>query len=135
MPLTIMNSPASIRMWLGAMVTIWTFHGHFIQDWIPHLKEAQRELYKTAYEQVSHNMGILRPGLTFREYADLAWEIPDKYYANRYYLSAHGCTMTGECPYLHHRGDFPDAGYDGVMEPGVVICVESVLAKKVAFKG
>lgn len=73
MLLTLMNSPASIRMWLGAMVTIWTFHGHFIQDWIFHLKEAQRGVYKTAYEQVSHNVSILRPGLTFREYADLAW--------------------------------------------------------------
>ena len=35
--------------------------------------------------------------------------------------------MTGEYPYLCHRGDFPDAGYDGVdgvIEPGMVICVE-----------
>ena len=38
MPLTLMNSSVSIRMWLGAMVTIWTFHGHFIQDRIRHLK-------------------------------------------------------------------------------------------------
>ena len=30
----------------------------------------------------------------------------------------------GEYPYLYHRGDFPDAGYDGVIEPGMVICVE-----------
>lgn len=97
--------------------------------------EAQRELYKNAYEQVSHNMGILRPGLTFREYADLAWEIPDKYYANRYYLSAHGCGMTGEYPYLYHRGDFPDAGYDGVIEPGMVICVESYIGEKGGIQG
>lgn len=97
--------------------------------------EAQRELYKNAYEQVSHNMGILRPGLTYREYADLAWEIPDKYYANRYYLSAHGCGMTGEYPYLYHRGDFPDAGYDGVIEPGMVICVESYIGEEGGIQG
>ena len=96
---------------------------------------AQRELYKTAYEQVSHNMGILRPGLMFREYADLAWEIPDKYYANRYYLSAHGCGMMGEYPYLYHRGDFPDAGYDGVIEPGMVICVESYIGEEGGIQG
>lgn len=90
----------------------------------------QRELYKVAYEQVKHNMGILRAGMTFREYADKAWDIPAKYYANRYYLSAHGCGMTGEYPYLYHRGDFPDAGYDGVIEAGMVICVESYIGEE-----
>ena len=37
--------------------------------------------------------------------------------------------MTGEYPYLYHRGDFPDAGYDGVIEVGMVICVESYIAE------
>ncbi|PIG83043.1 hypothetical protein AARAC_004894 [Aspergillus arachidicola] len=97
--------------------------------------ESQRELYKIAYEQVTHNMGILRPGLTFRDYAELAWDIPEKYYDNRYYLSAHGCGMTGEYPYLYHRGDFPDAGYDGVIEAGMVICVESYIGEKGGIEG
>ncbi|WP_305985328.1 Xaa-Pro peptidase family protein [Roseibium sp. MMSF_3544] len=88
---------------------------------------AQRELYKVAYEQVHHNMDILFPGMTFREYADKAWDIPEKFYANRYYLSAHGVGMTGEYPYLYHHGDFPDAGYDGVLEPGMTLCVESFI--------
>ncbi|KAM0184999.1 hypothetical protein ACHAPA_011892, partial [Fusarium lateritium] len=78
---------------------------------------------------VTHNMGILKPGMTFREYADQAWDIPAKYYKNRYYLSAHGCGLTGEYPYLYHHGDFPDAGYDGVIEPGMVICVESYIGE------
>jgi Xaa-Pro aminopeptidase len=88
---------------------------------------AQRELYKVAHEQVLSNMSILKPGLSFRDYADQAWDIPDKYYENRYYLSAHGCGMTGEYPYLYHRGDFPDAGYDGEVLPGMTLCVESYI--------
>lgn len=95
----------------------------------------QRELYKIAYEQVHHNMGILRPGLTFRGYADAAWNIPEKYYANRYYLSAHGVGMTGEYPYLYHHGDFPDAGYDGVLLPGMTICVESYIGEEGGTEG
>ncbi|MEO0995238.1 MAG: Xaa-Pro peptidase family protein [Pseudomonadota bacterium] len=87
----------------------------------------QRELYKVAYEQVHHNLGILEPGMTFRDYAARAWEIPERFFENRYYLSAHGCGMTGEYPYLYHRADFPDAGYDGVIEPGMTICVESYI--------
>ncbi|OJJ08129.1 hypothetical protein ASPVEDRAFT_878529 [Aspergillus versicolor CBS 583.65] len=97
--------------------------------------EKQRTLYKVAYEQVTHNMSILRPGLSFREYAELAWDIPEKYYDNRYYLSAHGCGMTGEYPYLYHRGDFPDAGYDGIIEAGMVICVESYIGEKGGTEG
>jgi Xaa-Pro aminopeptidase len=95
----------------------------------------QRELYRFAYEQVHHNMGILRAGMTFREYADKAWDIPDRFYANRYFLSAHGCGMTGEYPYLYHRGDFPDAGYDGVIEAGMVLCVESYIGEEGGSQG
>ena len=95
----------------------------------------QKELYRVAYEQVHHNMKILKPGLTFKQYADQAWDIPAKYYANRYYLSAHGCGMTGEYPYLYHRGDFPDAGYDGVIEPGMVLCVESYIGSEGGSEG
>jgi Xaa-Pro aminopeptidase len=97
--------------------------------------DAQRDLYKVAYEQVHHNMGILKPGMSFREYADRAWNIPNRYYANRYYLSAHGCGMTGEYPYLYHHGDFPDAGYDGIVEPGMTLCVESYIGAEGAKEG
>ncbi|MBO9475795.1 aminopeptidase P family protein [Shimia sp. R10_1] len=90
---------------------------------------AQRDLYKVAFEQVHHNMGILKPGMSFRDYANRAWNIPEEYYQNRYYLSAHGCGMTGEYPYLYHRGDFPDAGYDGEILPGMTLCVESFIGK------
>ena len=96
---------------------------------------AQRELYRIAFEQVHHNMAILKPGMTFRDYADRAWDIPEKYHANRYYLSAHGCGMTGEYPYLYHRADFPDAGYDGIIEAGMTLCVESYIGEEGGREG
>lgn len=95
----------------------------------------QRTLYKVAHEQVQHNLSILRPGLSFRDYAEAAWDIPDRYHANRYYLSAHGCGMTGEYPYLYHRGDFPDAGYDGEILPGMTLCVESYIGEDGGHEG
>jgi Xaa-Pro dipeptidase len=100
-----------------------------------HPTPAQRELYRVAHEQVQYNMKLLKPGLTFRQYAELAWNIPEQYYANRYYLSAHGVGMTGDYPYLYHRGDFPEAGYDGVIEAGMVICVESYIGEEGGKEG
>jgi len=96
---------------------------------------AQRTLYKTAFEQVHRNMEILRPGLGFREYSERAWTIPERYLANRYYLSAHGVGMTGEYPYLYHRRDFPEAGYDGTIEPGMTLCVESYIGEQGGTEG
>lgn len=97
--------------------------------------EEQRTLYKVAYEQIQHNIGIIKPGMTFREYAEKAWDIPEKYHANRYYLSAHGVGMSGEYPYLYHRADFPDAGYDGVIQPNMTLCVESYIGEQGGREG
>jgi Xaa-Pro aminopeptidase len=95
----------------------------------------QRDLYRVAHEQVHHNLALIGPGLTFREYAERAWQIPDRYWANRYFLSAHGCGMTGEYPYLYHRDDFPAAGYDGPIEPGMTLCVESFVGREDGREG
>ena len=95
----------------------------------------QRRLYGLAHEQVHHNMGIIGPGVTFREYAERAWDIPDEFAAQRYYLSAHGVGMTGEYPYLYHRHDFAASGYDGVIEPGMTLCVESYMGAEGGAEG
>lgn len=96
---------------------------------------AQRELYRTALEQVNHNLAAIKPGLTFREYSEQAWDIPDRFHKHRYYLSAHGCGMTGEYPYLYHRADFADAGYDGEILPGMTLCVESFIGADDGVEG
>ncbi|MEM9650701.1 MAG: Xaa-Pro peptidase family protein [Actinomycetota bacterium] len=95
----------------------------------------QRELYQVAHEQVHHNMSIIRPGVTFKEYSDRAWDIPKRYEARRYYLSAHGVGMTGEYPYLYHHRDYARSGYDGVFEPNMTICVESYIGDEAGGEG
>ncbi len=96
---------------------------------------AQRELYRVAHEQVHHNIELLRPGVTFREYSERAWAIPERFVANRYYVSAHGCGMTGEYPYLSHSTDFASSGYDGVIEAGMTLCVESYIGEEGGREG
>jgi Xaa-Pro dipeptidase len=95
----------------------------------------QRELYRVAHEQVHHNLQLLSAGTSFREYSERAWKIPERFVANRYYLSAHGCGMTGEYPYLYHAMDFEQSGYDGIIEPGMTLCVESYIGEENGSEG
>lgn len=88
---------------------------------------SQRTIYQLAHEQVHHNISIIKPGMSFADYGRQAWNIPERYHRNRYYLSAHGVGMTGEYPYLYHWSDYGDAGYDGEIEPNMTLCVESYI--------
>lgn len=97
--------------------------------------EHQKDLYKVAYEQVQHNMDIIKPGMSFKDYSEKAWNIPRQYHSNRYYLSAHGVGMTGEYPYLYHHADYQDAGYDGEILPGMTLCVESYIGEQDGHEG
>jgi Xaa-Pro aminopeptidase len=85
----------------------------------------QMTLYRLAAEQVRHNTEILGPGMTYREVAEKAWPVPDRYVDRRYTSIVHGCGMHGEAPFIPHLRDFDDHGGGGVLEPGMVLCVES----------
>ena len=90
--------------------------------------DKQKELYKLAYEQIHHNMELLKSGTTFREVAEKAWKIPEPYIKHRYYVLAHGVGMTGEYPYIQHLQDFGN-GYDGVLDTNSTLCVESYIGE------
>ncbi|WP_075485909.1 M24 family metallopeptidase [Candidatus Pelagibacter communis] len=97
--------------------------------------KTQKELYNIAKDQVEHNINIIKEGMSFKEYSEKAWNIPDKYRANRYYLSAHGCGMTGEYPYLYHKNDYQESGYDGIIKNNMTLCVESYIGEKDGKEG
>ena len=89
--------------------------------------DEQRRLYATAYAQIQHNIGILKPGLSFREIAEMAWRVPDEFLSNRYGSAMHGVGLADEYPSIKHWVDYPAKGYDGVLVPGMTICVESFI--------
>ncbi|MDX1431298.1 MAG: Xaa-Pro peptidase family protein [Gammaproteobacteria bacterium] len=96
---------------------------------------AQRELYALAFEQIQHNLALMRPGATFAEVSERGWRIPARYHAHRYYLLAHGIGMTGEYPYILYHDDYRTGGYDGVIEPDMVLCVESFIGAEDGGEG
>ncbi|UTW13048.1 M24 family metallopeptidase [Marinobacterium rhizophilum] len=89
----------------------------------------QRRLYRTAYEQIHHNMALLKPGMSFAEFTAKCWRIPKEFYQNRYCCVAHGVGMADEYPAIAHVGDdWQRGGYDGVFEENMTICIESCIA-------
>ncbi|MHC8510366.1 MAG: M24 family metallopeptidase [Rhodospirillales bacterium] len=89
--------------------------------------DEQRRLYAKAYGQIQHNIEILKPGMTFRDHAEKQWPIPEEFLSRRYTSCVHGVGLADEYPSIKHAADFDAKGYDGVIEPGMVLCVESFI--------
>ncbi len=85
----------------------------------------QRDRYQLAYDEITHLAELIRPGRSFRELADAALHLPDEFVANRYACIAHGVGMSDEWPRIYHRADWDEHGYDGEIEAGMVLSVES----------
>lgn len=93
------------------------------------MSNAQRELYSAAVEQIHHNLDLLKAGLTFREFNEKSWRIPDKYVANRYSCAMHGVGMADEWPSVALHPDFAGR-YDATFEENMTLCVESLIGEK-----
>jgi Xaa-Pro aminopeptidase len=89
--------------------------------------DEQRRLYAAAHAQVQHNIAMLKPGMSFREVSEAAWPIPEEFLSHRYGTLIHGVGLADEYPGIKHRPDFPAKGYDGMIAPGMTLCVESFI--------
>jgi Xaa-Pro aminopeptidase len=85
----------------------------------------QRRLYGIAVEQLETNVGLLKPWLAFREFAERARQLPEEFLPNRYFLVAHGNGLAGEYPFIPYRCDWEATGQEGCFEPGMTISLES----------
>ena len=78
-----------------------------------------------AYEQIQRNLELFVPRRSFFELADLAFRMLDKYKAFEQPAIAHGSGLCNEFPLLIHSDKIRAKGHDGIVEPGMVICVKS----------
>ncbi len=95
----------------------------------------QKRLYRISYEHIMANMELLRPGVSFREITEKAHRLPDNCIPNRYGVVMHGVGLCDEYPAIRYREDYDAHGYDGVFEPGMVICVEVYCGEKGGREG
>lgn len=79
-----------------------------------------------ALENIRHNIELLRPGVSFREFSSKTWPIPEEFSPN-HYGPARGVGLADEYPDLYDSIDWDHGGYDGVFEKNMTICVESYI--------
>jgi Xaa-Pro dipeptidase len=94
------------------------------------MNDTQKRLYGTALDQINHNLSLLKPGMEFAEFNEKSWRIPEKHVDYRYSLALHGVGMADEWPVVPLHVDWSDRASSGQFEPGMVVCVESLIAEK-----
>lgn len=94
----------------------------------------QRKLYGLAMDQIHHNIELIRPGATFREIGERAWKVPERYSEQKYSSIAHGVGLCDEWPVVAYR-DAKREVQEGILEPGMTICIESYIGEKGGAEG
>ncbi|WP_296745712.1 Xaa-Pro peptidase family protein [Mesorhizobium sp.] len=89
----------------------------------------QRELYAAARDQIEHNLALLKPGLDFRDFNAMSWQIPERYLPYRYTCAVHGTGMADEWPVVWLHPDFA-TNPSGRFEENMVVNVESLIAEE-----
>lgn len=89
----------------------------------------QKRIYQIAYEHIMTNMALLKPGISFQEITEQAHRLPENCRPNRYGVVMHGVGLCDEYPSIRYPEDFEGHGYEGVVEAGMVLCVEAYVGE------
>jgi Xaa-Pro aminopeptidase len=84
----------------------------------------QKKLYQVAYEHIMTNRELLKPGVSYRELTEKGHRLPEEYREQRYGVMMHGVGLCDEYPAIYYPEDLEADGYDGIVEAGMVFCVE-----------
>ena len=89
--------------------------------------DEQKKLYSMAVEQIDHNARLIQPGMTFKEFIEKSWLLPEEYYGNRYSCMVHGIGLCDEWPQIKYPTDGGEQG--GSFEQNMTLTVESYIGK------
>lgn len=94
----------------------------------------QKNIYQMAYDQIQFNTELLKVGTTYKELTHNALQYdPNEY--NHYSFLYHGVGLCDEAPGIYFKEAWESYGYDGILEPGMVMCVESYVGHKAGGSG
>ena len=87
----------------------------------------QKKLYHMALDQINHNSRLIKDGVSFQEFTEKSWVLPEDYYPNRYSVMVHGIGMCDEWPAIRYPTDGGERG--GNFVKNMTITVESYIGK------
>ena len=87
----------------------------------------QKQLYNMATDHINHNARLIRNGVSFREFTEKSWKLPDEYYGNRYSCVVHGIGLCDEWPQIKYPTD--GGQREGYFEKNMTITVETYIGK------
>ena len=89
--------------------------------------DEQKKLYSMAMEQIDFNSRLIQDGMTFQEFTEKSWVLPEEYYPNRYSVMVHGIGLCDEWPAIRYPTDGGERG--GIFQKNMTITVESYIGK------
>jgi len=89
--------------------------------------EDQKKLYLMAVEHINHNSRLIKSGMSFKEFTEKSWKLPDEYYGNRYSCMVHGIGLCDEWPMIRYSTD--GGQREGCFEKNMTITVETYIGK------
>ena len=87
----------------------------------------QKKLYQMGVEHIDHNARLIKPGMSFKEFTEKSWKLPEEYYGNRYPCMVHGIGLCDEWPLIKYPTD--GGQREGCFEKNMTITVESYIGK------
>ena len=87
----------------------------------------QKQLYNMATDHINHNARLIRNGVSFREFTEKSWKLPEEYYGNRYSCVVHGIGLCDEWPQIKYPTD--GGQREGHFEKNMTITLESYIGK------
>ena len=94
----------------------------------------QQNTYDLARHQIEHNLELLTPGRTFHELTHQSWMPPVEDYRH-YCVNYHGVGQCDEFPEITFPHMWGKIGWDGVLEPGMVLTVEAYVGPRAGGEG
>lgn len=86
--------------------------------------------YRLACDQIAHNSALLGPGVDFAELHERQFVLPAPYQRQKYSCIWHGVGLADEWPYIVYPDQRTPGAFEGALEPGMTLCVESLISRE-----
>ena len=92
--------------------------------------DEQKRLHSLSVENIEFNKNLIKTGVSFKEFAEKSWKLPENCYDNHYPCMIHGIGLCDEWPFIAFPNkNFSNADFNGFFEENMTITVESYIGE------